>query len=497
MTCSKVAARATEKKKHNRGWHFYRLIRWFVKLFYPVIKVNGKENMPQEPSIYICNHCEMNGPIASQLYFPGKSYIWCASEMMDRKQVPAYAYKDFWEEKPKWTKWFYRVLSYVIAPLSECIFTNADCIPVYHDTRIISTFRMTMNALEEGANIVVFPEYKQEYNEILCDFQDGVFDIARLYKAKTGKNVAFVPMYLSPELGSFNIGEAVYYDPNNDRNREKHRLKNEMMERITDIALSLPRHKVVPYINTSRRRYLYSREKTEEEKKQILKRRPVVDYSGLRLSNIGSPEYSHLKLLLGWVGYFVLYFLTENLISYDKCHIIHSPLDDMIPFDERFLIFYVSWYVWIVLSLLYFLLYDIDKFKELQTFIIITQIGAMLVYIVYPSIQDLRPSVFPRQNVLTWLLGLIYRFDTPTGVCPSLHVAYSMGIMSCWLKYDDCSKKFKVGMVILAVMVSISTAFVKQHSVVDIFWAVPLSLLAEAIVYGKKYWVPRFRKGER
>ena len=31
-------------------------------------------------------------------------------------------------------------------------------------------------------------------------------------------------------------------------------------------------------------------------------KKPVVDYRKLRLSNIRTPEYSHLLLLLGWVG---------------------------------------------------------------------------------------------------------------------------------------------------------------------------------------------------
>ena len=43
-------------------------------------------------------------------------------------------------------------------------------------------------------------------------------------------------------------------------------------------------------------------------------RKPVVDYRQLRPNNISSPQYRHLFWLLGWVGYFILYFLTENLI---------------------------------------------------------------------------------------------------------------------------------------------------------------------------------------
>jgi len=101
-------------------------------------------------------------------------------------------------------------------------------------------------------------------------------------------------------------------------------------------------------------------------------KKPVVDYRTFRLRKINDPQFAHLKLLLGWVGYFVLYFLTENLIPAEACHPVHMWLDDVIPFCEWFLIPYVFWYVLIVISLGYFLLYNVDSFKRLQTYIIIT-----------------------------------------------------------------------------------------------------------------------------
>ena len=215
-------------------------------------------------------------------------------------------------------------------------------------------------------------------------------------------------------------------------------------------------------------------------------RKPQVDYRKLRLSNIGTPEYRHLLLLLGWVGYFILYFLTENLIPQESCHVIHSPLDDLIPFHEGFVIFYVGWYVLIVLSLGYFLLYSVQSFKNLQTYIIITQILAMVVYIVYPSRQELRPEVFPRENVLTWIMGIIYSFDTNTGVLPSLHVAYSVGIASTWLRERSAKPWLKVFITLFCLGVCISVAFVKQHSVLDIFAAIPVCMVAEWFVFFRK-----------
>lgn len=215
-------------------------------------------------------------------------------------------------------------------------------------------------------------------------------------------------------------------------------------------------------------------------------KQPVIDYRKLRLSNLGSPQYRHLKLLLGWVGYFILYMLTENLIPAEKCHPIHCYLDDVVPFCEWFVIFYVSWYALIVFSLGWFLLYSVDSFKKLQTYIIVTQVIAMAVYILYPSRQDLRPEVFPRENICTWILGIIYDFDTSTGVCPSLHVGYSLGIISTWLREKGASKTWKVIVTVWCLIICISVAFVKQHSVVDIFAAIPMCLFAEWFTFYRK-----------
>lgn len=216
-------------------------------------------------------------------------------------------------------------------------------------------------------------------------------------------------------------------------------------------------------------------------------RRPTVDYSGFKLSKLTDPRFSHLLLLLGWLGYFALYFLTENLIPYEKCHVIHSFLDDLIPFCEGFVVWYVFWYVLIVISLGYFMFYNVDSFKKLQTFIIITQVVAMAAYIIYPSRQDLRPDEFARENIFTYIVNLLYTFDTSTGVCPSLHVAYSIGIASVWLREKGVSKWWKAFVVFAVVMICLSTMFIKQHSAVDFFAAIPVCILAEVIVYGK-WW---------
>lgn len=215
-------------------------------------------------------------------------------------------------------------------------------------------------------------------------------------------------------------------------------------------------------------------------------RKPVVDYSTFKFSKLNEPQFKHLQYLWGWIGYFVLYFLTENFIPRENCYPVHCWLDDVVPFCEYFVIPYVGWYLLIVGSLLYFALYNPDNFKKMMKFIIVTQVVAMAIYIIFPNRQDLRPAEFVRDNIFTKIVGLLYTFDTSTNVCPSLHVAYSIGIASTWLKEKSASVGCKVFICTFCFLVCISVAFVKQHSVVDIFVALPMCLLAEWIAFGRK-----------
>ncbi len=233
----------------------FKLIKWLVRVFYPKIRAEGVENLTEEPVIIVGNHCQMNGPIVGELYIPGEPYIWCAGEMMRLSEVPAYAFGDFWSQKPKWIQPFYKVLSYIIAPFSVSVFNNARTIAVYHDARTISTFKNTVKKLQEGKSVVIFPEHDAKYNNIIYDFQDKFIDIAKLYYRRTGKELSFVPMYIAPKLKTIYFGKPVRFRGEEPMDTERNRIRTYLMEEITAIAQALPKHTVVPYRNIPKKDY--------------------------------------------------------------------------------------------------------------------------------------------------------------------------------------------------------------------------------------------------
>lgn len=233
----------------------FRFLRIWVKLFSPKMENVGRENLPEEPCIVVANHCQMYGPISCELYPPRDGYTWCAGQMMVLKDVPAYAFQDFWSQKPKSVRWLFKIFSYLIAPVSVCVFNNARTIGVWRDTRIISTFKQTVKCLKSGLDVVIFPECPEKHNQIVNKFQENFIDVAKLYYKQTGKAVSFVPMYIAPMLKTQYLGKPISFDPEAPMEEERKRITDYAMAEITRLGESLPEHIVVPYNNIPRNQY--------------------------------------------------------------------------------------------------------------------------------------------------------------------------------------------------------------------------------------------------
>ena len=126
-----------------------------------------------------------------------------------------------------------------------------------------------MERLDEGNSLVIFPEYNKIYNHILYDFQDRFIDLARRYYKKTGKALVFVPMYIAPRLRQTYLGKPIRFDPAAPIDRERARVKQELMDAITAIAESLPEHTVIPYRNIRKREYPKNTGKESAQKERV------------------------------------------------------------------------------------------------------------------------------------------------------------------------------------------------------------------------------------
>lgn len=238
---------------------FYRFLKKIVYFFYGKREFVGLENIPNGPAIIVGNHSQIHGPIIAELLYPFPKKTWCIGQVMNKAEFPAYAMEDFWPYKKKAVRWFYKILSRALARPLTYIFTNADCIGVYKDARIANTLRYSVKTLKEGKHLIIYPESHTPYNEIVNEFQHNFVEVARIYARVTGENIPFVPMYVCPKLKKVIFGLPIYYDQNISIDENKQVIISYLKTAITEIAKELPRHKVVPFSNISKKKYPMSK----------------------------------------------------------------------------------------------------------------------------------------------------------------------------------------------------------------------------------------------
>lgn len=210
----------------------------------------------------------------------------------------------------------------------------------------------------------------------------------------------------------------------------------------------------------------------------------MTDYKKFNLKKLSTPEFCHIKYLFYWPLYGLAFLVLERFVKADYTF-MHCAFDDFIPFCEYFVLPYYFWFVYLIGMLVYTFFKNTKCFSKMMRYIIITYTAALLIYIIFPNAQNLRPQSFERDNVFTKIVGFLYVFDTNTNVCPSIHV---LGSMASMFASFECSafksRKAKMLSAVCAVFISVSTVFLKQHSVIDVFVALILGTLAYPFAFG-------------
>lgn len=210
------------------------------------------------------------------------------------------------------------------------------------------------------------------------------------------------------------------------------------------------------------------------------------------LNRLGPDTEKCLLLLAYWPLYGALFYFAEWFFRPDRYHVMHCALDDHIPFCEWFLIPYLFWFVYLVGIHIYTFFKDQRAFQRLMWFIILSYSIGLVFFYCYPTIQLLRPEVFPRDNLLTQMMAAFYRTDTNTNVCPSLHV---VGSMAVFYAAKDTKlfehRSWRIFFHVTTFLICVSTVFLKQHSAIDVAVGILVSWLTAGLVYhGEESSVP-------
>lgn len=160
---------------------------------------------------------------------------------------------------------------------------------------------------------------------------------------------------------------------------------------------------------------------------------------------------------------------------YRGVHSLVTDLDRSIPFLSGFVIPYVFWYPFMIFIFIYLCFHHKEAYYRIMSSL---GLGMLISYVIYFFFQTTVPRpVLNGHGLLLNIVRLVYNTDNPYNCFPSIHV------LSCYviikgINDSNAGKRFKFITCITAVLIILSTQFIKQHVILDLTFSI---LLGESI----------------
>lgn len=204
------------------------------------------------------------------------------------------------------------------------------------------------------------------------------------------------------------------------------------------------------------------------------------------LKSSAARKYKVNVLLFMFVFVNLWFLLIEREIRV-PIYYMYTPLDDLIPFIPHFIVPYYLWYLYQAIPMLYFYFKSAEDFRKIMTFSVLAFSAACIIYTLYPNGIHLRPRVLGNDFFSQWV-AFTYSKDSPVNSAPSIHVMMSIGMHLSLSHYEPLRRYPWVirASRVLMVLICMSTVFVKQHSVIDVFMGIGISFVLYLIIYRRK-----------
>lgn len=187
--------------KSRSGDRFYGplvcFLRAIVKIFTP--KYKSKVVPPEAPTVYVCRHLNMRGPITTIVRLDFHVHPMILSCFFDKDECyKQYSEFTFTERRGK-NKKKRNIKAYLASRVVPHIMKSLKAIPVHRgmDLGSMQTMRDSLEYLKKGESVVVYPDidYTAGY-ENKSEIYEGFLLLGQLYKRDTGKSLRFVPLYI-------------------------------------------------------------------------------------------------------------------------------------------------------------------------------------------------------------------------------------------------------------------------------------------------------------
>lgn len=182
-----------------------------------------------------------------------------------------------------------------------------------------------------------------------------------------------------------------------------------------------------------------------------------------------------LTRVLGAISIPLVSLLHWQLNCYrDGVLLVDTALDHIIPFNALFVIPYLYFHLFMAASITYFAYIGGSYFWRMIVSLNAGTIISCIIFYLYPT-TVIRP-ILSGEGFLLDMVRMVYSMDNPYDCFPSLHVLHTH-IMTYFLIKQFSNTLATVAGTTSFLLISLSTVFIKQHSILDVLAAMMLGLM--------------------
>ena len=160
------------------------------------------------------------------------------------------------------------------------------------------------------------------------------------------------------------------------------------------------------------------------------------------------------------------YYLPRLVLPYLTVHVLTGPLDERIPFSPPWITVYcLSFPFWIV-SGVWIALGEKARAYRFTASYVLAMLLCCAAFVLWPGTMT-RPEVTGDGFFEAWV-RLIYRADSPTNLCPSMHVLISYFCVRGAFAEKTIPRRYAVFSLVFFLLVCCSVLLVKQHALIDV-----------------------------
>ena len=223
----------------NRKSLSFKIASQLVKVIShkPKVKYLGQE-FEDGSFLLLSNHSARKAPTKIELYFKRDLRMWGTHELTEGfKEVHKYLTNTYFHEKKHWPKFWAKTLGTLATPFFYSFYKGMRIIPTYRDARFMNTLKMSLQYIQNGTPIIIYPEDSSKgYNELIEHFFSGFVSLLDL-AIKRGHDLNVYVAYFQNKNNTFYIDEPVRYSKLKEKYEGNYDLISEALRnRMNEIA---------------------------------------------------------------------------------------------------------------------------------------------------------------------------------------------------------------------------------------------------------------------